>query len=104
MSATHEQALMRLESLGIPLDDMSLLGGDSEGEGLIAFWHPEIGFRFLILENEALAKACYKYLLERGNRLFHSSEQLLQSATREKWPGWDTGEAFLQDLHKGANS
>jgi hypothetical protein len=104
MSVTNEQVLDRLESLGIPFDKMYLLPSDPEDEGLIAFWYPEIGLRFLILENELLAKACYRYLLERGNRAFNSSEQLLQTAAKERWPGWDTCEPFIQERRRGANN
>ncbi len=85
-----EQVVARLGSVGVPPENFFVLPGDSEGEGLIAFWHPEVGVRFLIIENDALAKACYEYLLVRGARRFTSGDEIGQAAAAEKWPGWDT--------------
>ncbi len=104
MSATHAQILARLGSLGVPLENMFLLPSESGDEGLIALWYPEIGLRLLILENESLAKACYKHLLDRGNRIFDSCEQLRRTAAKERWPGWDTCEPFIQEQHEGAST
>jgi len=97
MSSTiHEQAVAVLDSYGLPPENMFLLPGDSENEGLIVFWYPQIGMRFLILENDALATACYLHLREREARRFDSPEQILSAAAAEKWPGWDTCEPSLQ--------
>jgi hypothetical protein len=87
---TDEQVVARLGSLGVSPEHVFVVPGDAEGEGLIAFWHPEVGARFLILENDALAKACYEYLLRRGARRFTSGDEIGQTAAAEKWPGWDT--------------
>lgn len=95
-SLTDEQVMARLASLGLPLEYMSVLPGASEREGLIGLWYPDIGFRFLILEDEAVAKACYTYLLKHGARRFESYQRLLETAAKEKWPGWDTCEPSLQ--------
>src|SRR4051794_35764278 len=99
MSAvTAEEVMARLDSLGLPRENMLLLSGDAGQEGLIAFWHPEFGARFLIIENDALAGACYAYLLNRGARRFASGGELVQAAAAEKWPGWDTCEPSLRAL------
>ncbi|MFO0852427.1 MAG: hypothetical protein U0871_28280 [Gemmataceae bacterium] len=87
---TDEQVVTRLGSIGVPPESLFVVNGDSEGEGLIAFWHPEVGVRFLILENDALAKACYEYLLRQGVRQFTSGDEIGQTAAAERWPGWDT--------------
>ena len=95
MSAiSDDQVRTELSSLGIPLKYFFTEGsptpGETEGVGLIAFWHPEIGVRYLILEKDNLAHACYRYLLKHGARRFGSGNEIWQTAIAEKWPGWDT--------------
>lgn len=80
----------RLGSLGVPPENIFLLPTESKSEGPIGFWHPDVGFRYLILESDELAKACYTYLLNRGARRFDTDEELYRAAAVEKWPGWDT--------------
>jgi len=90
-SVTDEQVLARFTSLGVSLDHVFMVPSvDAEDEGLIAFWHPEVGVRFLILENDTLAEACYAFLRRRGARRFASGDDILQTAGVEKWPGWDS--------------
>src|SRR5689334_10389798 len=80
----------RLNSLGVPRENLFLLLPDGDAEGMIVLWHPEIGARFVIIEKDELARACYSYLREHGARGFASCQQLLEAAAAEKWPGWDT--------------
>ena|ERR1700733_302779 len=98
-----EQAKLQLESLGVPPENLFLLTGDDD-EGLIALWHPEIGMRFVIIENDVLAKACTRRLLQQGARQFDSTEQLLETASREKWPGWELCQPVRQPVLKEQNS
>lgn len=86
-----EQVVAYLDSLGVPPENIFLLGVDSQSGGLIGFWHPEVGFRYLITENDQLAEACKAYLLNRGARRFATGGEAYQTANAEKWPGWDTG-------------
>ena len=87
---TDDQVVSRLDSLGVSPENLFIFPSESEIGGLIGFWHPEIGFRYLILENDDLAKKCYTYLLNRGARRFDTEAELNQAIVTEKWPGWDT--------------
>jgi hypothetical protein len=87
---TDEQVVARLNSLGVPLEYIFVLPIESQNRGLIGFWHQEIGFRYLIIENDKVADACYTYLQNRGARRFNTNEELEQAIATEKWPGWDT--------------
>jgi hypothetical protein len=94
---TDEQVAACLESLGVPSEYIFLLPVPSESRGLIGFWHPEVGFRYLILENDDLAKACYAYLLNRGARRFFTNDELRHAIATEKWLGWDTCADAVRD-------
>ena len=95
---TDGQIADRLNSLGVPSEYFFLFPVEgSEIGGLIGFWHPEIGFRYLILENPDLAKACYTYLLNNGARRFSTEEELSQAMATEKWLGWDTCADAVRD-------
>jgi hypothetical protein len=94
---TDEQVVARLNSLGVPLEYIFVLPIESQKRGLIGFWHQEIGFRYLIIENDEVANACYTYLLNRGARLFNTDEELRQALATEKWPGWDTCADAVRD-------
>jgi hypothetical protein len=88
---TDEQVVAQLDSLGVPSEYFFLFPVEGSGiGGLIGSWHPEIGFRYLILENDELAKASYAYLMRRGARQFLTTEELNQAISSEKWLGWDT--------------
>jgi hypothetical protein len=93
---TDEQVEAKFASIGVPLENFFVLPIESTGGGLIGFWHPEIGFRLLILEKEDWAKACYAYLLKRGARQFASDEDISKAIYAEKWPRWDTCAAALR--------
>src|ERR1700721_2822973 len=98
MSAVaDDQVRAELSSIGIPLDNFFTIPSDSEERGLIAFWHPEVGVRYLILEKDNLANACYRYLLKHGARRFSSGNEIGQTAVAEKWPGWDTCADAVRD-------
>jgi hypothetical protein len=91
-----EKVVTRLNSLGVPTENLFLLPGDGDAEGSIVLWHPEIGARFVVIENDELARACYAYLLGHGARRFASCQQFLEAAAAEKWPGWNTCEPALR--------
>jgi hypothetical protein len=95
-SVAEEEVVGRLESFGVPRENLFLVHGDDESEGLIMLWHPEIGARYIIIERDSLAKACYAYLFQHGARRFASELQLLEAARTEQWPGWDTCEDLLR--------
>ena len=92
-----EQLIEKLCSMGVPIENFFVVTNDPQVRGLIAFWHPEVGARFLILEKEVLATACYEYLLKRGARRFNSGDEIFQTADAEKWPGWNTNDTYLRD-------
>ena len=75
-SITEEQVVACIDSFGLPPENMFFFPVESEAEGLIGLWYPESGFRYLIIENDELAKACYTYLLNRGARKFRTTEEL----------------------------
>jgi hypothetical protein len=105
MSAISDaQVKTELGSIGIPLDNFFTIPGESEDRGLIAFWYPEIGVRYLILEDNAVAQACYRYLQMRGVRRFLSGDDIVQSSNSEKWPGWDTCSDAIRDRRIGIDA
>ena len=86
---TREQVLERVAGLG-PLQNVFLIGEDSDALGGIVVWNPEIGLREFIFEKDDLALGIYSFLREAGVRRFKSWEQLREAEKREKWEGWDT--------------
>src|SRR5438552_4086556 len=86
---TREQVWVQIAGFGVPLEDLFLIE-DNDALGVIAAWYPEIGLRCIVLENDALAIACYETLREAGVRRFQSWEELGEAQDREKWEGWDT--------------
>jgi hypothetical protein len=89
-TVTREQVLERIAGLGVPLDNLFLIAGDDEPDGVIAVWYPEMGLRSLVIERDDLARACYDYLREAGARRFRSWDELREAQKRENWEGWDT--------------
>jgi hypothetical protein len=90
MSAvTREQVLERVAGLG-PLQNVFLIGEDTDALGGIVVWYPEIGLREFIFEKNDLAFGIYSFLRETGVRRFKSWEHLREAESREKWEGWDT--------------
>ncbi len=90
MSAvTREQVSERVAGLG-PLQNVFLIGEDTDALGGIVVWYPEIGLREFIFEKDELAHAIYNSLREAGVRRFKSWEHLREAENRERWEGWDT--------------
>ena len=96
---TDEQVVAQLGFFGLPLENFFVFPGESGIGGLIGLSHPAIGFRYLILEDDELAKACYAYLLNRGARQFNTEKELNQAIATEKWPGWDTCDDAARARH-----
>jgi hypothetical protein len=94
---TREHVLDRIAALG-PLQNVFLVAEDKGPLASIVIWYPEIGFRGLIIENDALAWAIYDYLREAGVRRFKSDEELAETQRNEKWKGWDTCEDYRRML------
>jgi hypothetical protein len=88
-SVTREQVLEQVARLG-PLHNVFLITKDKATFGLPIIWYPEIGFRYLIIENDDFARAVYVHLRDAGVRQFKSEEELLETQRSEKWEGWDT--------------
>jgi hypothetical protein len=86
---TREQVLEQVAGLG-PLSNVSLITTGNNADGLPIVWYPEIGFRYLIIEKDDLARAVHRYLWEAGVRRFKSEAELLEAQRGEKWEGWDT--------------
>jgi hypothetical protein len=92
-TVTREQVLERVAGLG-PLQNVFLITKDNDTFGLPITWYPEIGLRYLLIEEGALAQAVSDYLREAGVRRFQSEEELLEAQRSEHWEGWDTGEDY----------
>jgi hypothetical protein len=86
---SNEQVIAQFASIGVPIEKFFVVGDDPD-ESLIAYWHPEVGARYLSIEKDEIASACYHYLVHRGARRFASGDEIWQAAAAEKWPGWDT--------------
>ena len=80
-----------LGNYGVPLDAYSLVG--EAPHELPAFWLPEIGFRYLVIEDDELSRACADFLARRGARRFRDAAEMLSAACSERWPGWDSRSA-----------
>ena len=89
-NVTCEQVSEEIAGFGVPLVNLFLIAEDNDPLGVIVAWYPEIGLRSILLENDALARACYNTLREAGVRRFKSWEELGEAKDREKWEGWDT--------------
>jgi hypothetical protein len=74
----------------VPIENYFIVGGKGETDGSIVYWDPEIGMRWLIIEQGDIARACKRLLHIVGARRFTSTEELTQAPRLEKWPGWDT--------------
>jgi hypothetical protein len=89
---TREQVLERITGFGLPLENFYIIADDeNDRQGVIAFWHPEVGLRGLIIEKDDLARGVYNYLLREATvRRFKSWQELTKAMYNEKWEGWDT--------------
>jgi hypothetical protein len=89
---TRERVLERITGFGLPLENFFIIANDeNDPQGVIAFWHPEVGLRGLIIEKDDLARGVYNYLLREAKvRRFKSWQELTEAMYKEKWEGWDT--------------
>jgi hypothetical protein len=93
-TVTREQVLKRVAGFG-PLQNVFLVAEDNDTLGSPIVWYPEIGLRYLIIENDDLAQAVYEYLrFEAKVRRFQSERQVSEAIYEEKWEGWDTCEDY----------
>jgi hypothetical protein len=93
-TVSREQVLERVAGFG-PLRNVSLVAEDNDTLGLPLVWYPEIGLRYLIIENDDLAQAVYEYLrFEAKVRRFRSERQVSAAIYKEKWEGWNTCEDY----------
>jgi hypothetical protein len=98
-TVTHEQVLERVAGLG-PLQNIFLIAEDNESLGLPIIWYPEIGLRYVIIENGDLAQAVYEYLrYEARVRRFKSEREVSEAMYKEKWEGWDTCDDYRRTRH-----
>src|SRR4051812_26055321 len=103
-NVTREQELEQLEGLE-SLQNVFLIGEDTDSFGLPMIWFPEIGLRYLLIENGELAQAVSDYLREAGVRRFKSEREVSEALHNEKWEGWDTCADYvrlkpmLEELH-----
>jgi len=97
ISVTTEQAAEKVNRLGVSLTNIFIIQDDNETDGEIVIWYPEVGFRTLIIENNAMAAACYGYLRDNvGVRRFKSWDDLSEARWNEKWVGWNTCSDYLR--------
>ena len=92
-TVTREQVLERIAGLG-PLRNVFLITEEDDTFGLPMIWYPEIGLRYLIIENDEMAQAVCQYLREVGVRRFRSEAELGEAQHSEKWEGWDSCEDY----------
>jgi hypothetical protein len=71
----------------VPLDAYSLFG--EAPHDLPVFWLPEIGFRYLIIEDDELSRASKDFLARRGARRFRDEAEMQSTAHSERWAGWE---------------
>jgi hypothetical protein len=76
-----------LGELGVPLDAYSLVG--DAPHDLPVIWLPDVGFRYLTIEDSELARATLDFLARRGARRFRNDAELQPTAHRERWAGWE---------------
>jgi hypothetical protein len=89
-TVTREQVLERVTGLG-PLQNVFVIAQDDDRLGLPIIWFPEIGLRYVLIENDELAQAVYEYLrYEAKVRRFRSERQVPEAMYKERWEGWDT--------------
>lgn len=90
-----EQVLVEVAELG-PLENVVLIGKETDDWGMIVTWYPEIGWRLLINEQEGLSRAMYRYLREVGANRYDSWELMREDKATERMPGWDTCADYLR--------
>ncbi len=89
-TVTREHVLERIARLG-PLQNVFLITRDYDSLGLPIIWLPEIGLRYVGIENDDLFRAVYEYLrYEAKVRRFTSEGEVFEAMYKEKWEGWDT--------------
>jgi hypothetical protein len=103
-TVTREQVLERIAGFG-PLQNVFLIAKNDDSLGLPIIWHPEIGLRYIIIENDALGQAVYEYLRDEARvRRFKSEQEVSEAMYREKWEGWDTCDDYRRDGFKTAEA
>jgi hypothetical protein len=85
-----KQVVEQLAVYGLPLENFFIIADAEDDQGVIAFWHPQVGLRGLIIDKDDLARATYDYLRDAGVRRFRSWDELGAAKQKEKWLGWDT--------------
>lgn len=83
---SDEEIHKKIQSWGIPLEKIFLIGPTDESYCLIGLWIDDVGFRFHIIEDNELARRCVS-ALQRLVRHLESNEDVVEIAKREKWPG-----------------
>jgi len=94
---TEEQVFQQVASLG-PLENVVLIGKETDDSGGIVIWYPEIGWREIINEIDGLTHAVYRILLEAGVKRFDSWEAMREAEETERMPGWDTCDDYQRKL------
>ncbi|QEH34897.1 hypothetical protein OJF2_34420 [Aquisphaera giovannonii] len=61
--------------------------GDDPDHYLVCCWHVANGLMSMIIEDDALAVACKRYLLANGAPVFRSTEEAEAHAAAQGWPG-----------------
>jgi hypothetical protein len=103
MSAvSQEQLFETVAGLG-PLHNVFVVAEDNDTLGLPIIWYPEIGLRYLLIENDDLAQAVYDYLRDEAKvRRFKSEQEVLEALYREKWEGWNTCDDYRRTQQTAA--
>lgn len=92
---TQEFALQKVAELG-PLENMVLIGKETDDRGRFIIWYPEIGWRQTIYEIDGLSAAMYRILREAGAKRFDSWEQMREDESTQRMPGWDTCDDYVR--------
>lgn len=92
---TKEQVLGKVAELG-PLENVFLIGKDTDDLGGIVVWYPEVGWRHKIYEKDDLGFAIYRFLHAAGVKRYDSLTQMRDDKKTERMPGWDTCADYLR--------
>lgn len=92
---TQEQVSQKVAELG-PLENVVLLGKETDDQGGIVVWYPEVGWRETIYEIDGFSAAMYRILRLAGANRYDSWEQMREDKATERMPGWNTSADYLR--------
>jgi hypothetical protein len=85
MTELDERLARLFTDVGLAEQNYFLLS-DGIVDRRVGLWHPELGVRLVVIEDDALANAVRAHLAARGARRFASEDDVAEAVSNGEWP------------------